>query len=152
MAMAYALLIHIVSVVVWVGGMFLAYMAVRPSVAEVIAEPPLRLKLWTAIFTRFFKWVWVAIALILGSGFYMFGQMTAVPRDLMVMATIGIVMSAIFMHVYFAPFGRLKRAVAAEDWKAGGAALNQIRMLVAVNLVLGLVNICVAVLGAGGVF
>ena len=149
--MAYALFLHILSAVVWVGGMFVAYMAVRPATVEVL-EPPLRLKLWTAIFTRFFKWVWVAVALILGSGFYMIGQMTAVPRDVMVMASVGIVMSAIFMHVYFAPFGRLKRAVAAEDWKAGGAALNQIRILIGVNLTLGLVNVAVAVLGAGGVF
>jgi uncharacterized membrane protein len=149
--MAVALFLHILSAVVWVGGMFVAYMAVRPAVAEVL-EPPQRLKLWTAIFTRFFMWVWVAVALILGSGFFMIGQMSAVPRDVMVMAAVGIVMSAIFMHVYFAPFGRLKRAVAAEDWKAGGAALNQIRVLVAVNLVLGLVNVAVAVLGAGGVF
>jgi uncharacterized membrane protein len=96
--------------------------------------------------------VWAAVALILGSGFYMMGQMTSVPGDVMAMATIGIVMSAIFMHVYFAPFGRLKRAVAVEDWKAGGAALNQIRMLIAVNLSLGLVNVAVAVLGANGVF
>jgi uncharacterized membrane protein len=43
----------------------------------------------------------------------------------------------------------LTRAVAAEDWKAGGAALNQIRMLVGTNLVLGLANIAVAMLGRG---
>lgn len=150
--MAYALFLHILAAVVWVGGMFVAYLAVRPAAGEVIAEPPLRLKLWTAIFTRFFKWVWAAVALILGSGFYMMGQMSAVPPYIMVMAVIGVVMSAIFMHVYFAPFGRLKRAVAAEDWKAGGAALNQIRVLIAVNMTLGLVNVAVAVLGARGGF
>ena len=149
--MEYALFLHILSAVVWVGGMFVAYMAVRPAVVEVL-EPPQRLKLWAAIFTRFFKWVWAAVALILGSGFYMIGQMTSIPAGVMVMAVIGIVMSMIFMHVYFAPFGRLKRAVAAEDWKAGGAALNQIRMLIGINLALGLVNVAVAVLGAGGVF
>ena len=149
--MAYALFLHILSAVIWVGGMFVAYMAVRPAAVEVL-EGPMRLKLWTAIFTRFFKWVWAAVALILGSGFYMIGQMSAIPHSVMAMAAIGIVMSMIFMHVYFAPFGRLKRAVAAEDWKSGGAALNQIRMLIGVNLALGLINVAVAVLGAGGVF
>ena len=142
------LFLHVVSDVVWVGGMFLAYMAVRPAAAEVL-DPPQRLKLWTAIFRRFFPWVWAAVTLILVSGFAMLSQLAAIPAYIIGMAVIGIVMSAIFMHLYFAPFGRLKRAVAAEDWKAGGAALNQIRLLVAVNLTLGLVNIAVGMLRGG---
>jgi uncharacterized membrane protein len=146
--MTVLLFLHVVSDVVWVGGMFLAYMAVRPAAAEVL-DPPQRLKLWTAIFRRFFPWVWAAVTLILVSGFAMLSQLAAIPAYIIGMAVIGIVMSAIFMHLYFAPFGRLKRAVAAEDWKAGGAALNQIRLLVAVNLALGLVNIAVGMLRGG---
>ena len=131
---------------IWVGGMFLAYTAVRPAAGEVL-DPPQRLKLWTGIFRRFFSWVWAAVIFILASGFMMIAQLAAVPAYILVMAIIGIVMSTIFMHIYFAPFGRLKRAVGAEDWKAGGAALNQIRIFVGVNLILGLINIAVAVLG-----
>lgn len=142
------LFLHVVSDVIWIGGMFLAYMAVRPAAGEVL-DPPQRLKLWTAIFRRFFPWVWAAVAVILVSGFAMLSQLAAIPAYIIGMAVIGIVMSAIFMHLYFAPFGRLKRAVAAEDWKAGGAALNQIRLLVAVNLTLGLVNIAVGMLRGG---
>ncbi|MGZ5119287.1 MAG: CopD family protein, partial [Burkholderiales bacterium] len=122
------------------------YVAVRPAAAEVL-EPPQRLRLWTGIFRRFFPWVWVAVIVILGSGFLMMGQMGTVPSYVIVMTVIGIVMSLIFLHLYFAPFGRLKRAVAAEDWKAAGAALNQIRILVATNLTLGLINVAVGVLG-----
>jgi uncharacterized membrane protein len=144
--MTIALFLHLVSDVVWVGGMFLAYVVVRPTVAEVL-EPPQRLRLWAGIFRRFFPWVWAAVIFILGSGFHMMGQMAAVPAYVIVMTVIGVVMSMIFMHLYFAPFGRLKRAVAAEDWKGGGAALGQIRMLVGINLTLGLLNIAVAVLG-----
>ena len=144
--MTTALFLHVISVVIWVGGMFLAYVAVRPAVAEVL-EPPLRLRLWTGIFRRFFPWVWACVILILGSGFAMIGHMPAVPVYVIVMTVIGVVMSMIFMHIYFAPFGRLKRAVAAEDWKAGGAALNQIRLLVGTNLALGLFNVAVAILG-----
>ena len=146
--MTIALFLHVISGVIWIGGMFLAYMAVRPAAVEVL-EPPQRLKLWTGIFRRFFPWVWGAVALILLTGFGMMGQLPSVPVYIIVMALIGVVMSAIFMHIYFAPFGRLKRAVAADDWKAGGAALNQIRILVGTNLVLGLVNIAVAMLGRG---
>jgi len=146
--MTIALFLHVISDVIWIGGMFLAYMAVRPAAVEVL-EPPQRLKLWTGIFRRFFPWVWAAVALILATGFVMMDRMAAVPLYVIVMTVIGVLMSAIFMHLFFAPFARLKRAVAAEDWKTGGAALNQIRMLVAINLVLGLINVAVAVLGRG---
>lgn len=144
--MAIALFLHVISDVIWIGGMFLAYVAVRPAAIEVL-DPPQRLKLWLGIFRRFFPWVWASVILLLATGFYMMGQMGALPRFVIIMTVIGIVMSAIFLHIYFAPFGRLKRAVAAEDWKAGGAALNQIRILVGTNLALGLINIAVAVLG-----
>lgn len=146
--MTIAVFLHVLSDVIWIGGMFLAYMAVRPAAVEVL-EPPQRLRLWSAIFRRFFPWVWAAVALLLATGFFMMGQMGAVPLYVIVMTIIGVIMSAIFMHLFFAPFARLKRAVAAEDWKAGGAALGQIRMLVGVNLTLGLINIAVAILGRG---
>ena len=146
--MTIALFLHVISDVIWVGGMFLAYMAVRPAAIEVL-EPPQRLKLWTGIFRRFFPWVWAAVAILLATGFFMMGEMRAVPPYVIAMTAIGIVMSMIFMHIFFAPFARLKRAVAAEDWKAGGAALNQIRILVGINLALGVINIAVAILGRG---
>ena len=146
--MTLALFLHVISDVIWVGGMFVAYMAVRPAAGEVL-DPPQRLRLWTGIFRRFFPWVWAAVVVILATGFWMMGEMARVPIYIMVMTAIGIVMSAIFMHVYFSPFARLKASVAAEDWKAGGAALNQIRILVGTNLLLGIVNIAVATLGRG---
>jgi uncharacterized membrane protein len=144
--MTIALFLHVLSAVIWIGGMFLAYVAVRPAAAEVL-EPPQRLKLWTGMFRRFFPWVWASVAFILATGFYMMGQMGTVPPYVIAMTAIGVVMSAIFLHIYFAPFARLKRAVEAEDWKSGAPALNQIRILVGVNLTLGLLNIAVAILG-----
>ncbi|MBL8484526.1 MAG: CopD family protein, partial [Rhodocyclaceae bacterium] len=102
-----------------------------------------------AVFARFFPCVWVAVALLLASGFARLGSVgfAAAPRHWHVMMGIGIVMVLIFMHVYFAPYARLRRAVAAQDWPAGGAALGQIRQLVGVNLTLGACNIGVAALG-----
>ncbi|MGH8739119.1 MAG: CopD family protein [Burkholderiales bacterium] len=144
--MRFELLLHLLSVVVWVGGMFLAYLAVRPAAVEAL-EAPQRLRLWTGILARFFRWVWLAVILILGTGFSMMGRLSPVPGYVLAMAGIGVLMSAIFLDVYFAPFGRLKRALQHEDWKAGGAALGQIRVLVGVNLALGLLNIAIALLG-----
>lgn len=144
--MSIAVSLHVIFAVIWVGGMFLAYVCVRPAMVEVL-EPPQRLKLWTGIFRRFFPWVWAAVIVLFATGFYMIGKMGAIPIFVHVMALLGVVMTLIFVHIWFAPFRRLKRAVAAEDWKAGGAALNQIRILVATNLALGLLNVAVAMLG-----
>ena len=146
--MRVALFLHVISAVIWVGGMFLAYTAVRPAAVETL-EPPQRLRLWAGILRRFFRWVWAAVALLLLTGFSMMGEMARVPGYVQAMTGVGMLMMAIFLHVYFAPFGRLKRAVAAEDWKAGGAALAQVRVLVGVNLLLGIFNVAVAVLGVG---
>ncbi len=141
--------LHLLSVVIWVGGMFFAYMVLRPVAAGQL-EPPARLRLWVGVFGRFFPWVWACVALILGTGLWMmfgvYGGFQA-PLYIHVMFGLGIVMMLIFMHVFFAPYGRLKRAVAAEDWPAGGKALGQIRMLVGTNTLIGLANIAIA---AGG--
>ena len=148
--MTLSLFLHLLSVVVWVGGMFFAYMALRPVAASVL-EPPQRLTLWAGVFGRFFPWVWVSVALILLTGLHMlvaFGGMAA-PHYAKTMLVLGLAMMAIFAHVFFAPYGRLKRAVAAQDWKAGGAALGQIRKLIGINLSLGLLTIAVVFLGRG---
>lgn len=146
--MGIALLLHLLGVVVWVGGMFFAYMALRPVAASVL-EPPQRLNLWAGVFAKFFPWVWLSIALILGSGLYMWmalGGMAA-PAYVFVMMGLGIVMMLIFAHVFFAAFKKLKRAVAEQAWPAGGAALGQIRMLIGINLSIGLITIVVAIVG-----
>ncbi len=146
--MQIANLLHVLGVVVWVGGMFFAYMALRPVAASVL-EPPQRLTLWAGVFGKFFPWVWVSVALILATGLHLLVGMGGAdaPLHALAMFALGVAMMAIFAHVFFAPYGRLKRAVAAQDWKAGGAALAQIRQLVGLNLSLGLLTIAVVFLG-----
>lgn len=141
-----AKLLHILGFTVWVGGMFFAYMSLRPIAATVL-PPPQRLPLWDGVFSKFFFWVWLSVVLILASGLYMMAIIGKPPGYVLVMFVLGVVMTLIFLHVFFAPYKRLKRAVAAEDWPVGGAALGQIRSLVGVNLILGLATICVGALG-----
>ena len=147
--MRFWILLHLLGVVVWVGGMFFAYMALRPVAAKLL-EPQHWLPLWAGTFAKFFPWVWVSLVLILVSGLAMimiFGGFAGLPWPIHAMLLVGLVMMAIFMHVFFAPYGRLKRSVAAQDWKVGGAALGQIRMLIGLNLSLGVLNVLLGVIG-----
>ena len=75
------------------------------------------------------------------------GGFKAIGNYVHVMLLLGIVMVLIFMHVYFAAYKRLKLAVAAQDWPTGGGKLAQIRMLIGINTILGLLTIAV---GSGG--
>jgi uncharacterized membrane protein len=138
--------LHILGFTVWIGGMFFAYMALRPIAAAQL-EAPLRLTLWAGVFGKFFTWVGVAVVLILGSGIAMMAQMDKPAFYVMAMATLGIVMMLIFAHLFFAPYRRLSRGVAAKDWPMAGAALAQMRVLLGTNLVLGLVTLTIAGLG-----
>ncbi len=148
--MTVAITLHVLSTVVWVGGMFFAYVCLRP-VAAASLEPPARLRLWAGVFGLFFPWVWAAVLLLLVTGYWMlfavFGGFGVVGLHVHLMQAIGILMMLLFGHVFFAPYRRLRAAVAKEDWAAGGAALGQIRKLVGVNLILGLIVVAV---GSGG--
>lgn len=147
--MAFFKLIHLLSVVVWVGGMFFAYMVLRPSAAEIL-QPPERLQLWDKVFCRFFNWVWIAAFLTLVSGLYMiyqFGGMQFVPHYVHLMLLLGSVMLLIFVYVFFAQYVHFNLAVAAKNWPKAGAILATIRKLVASNLLIGAVTFAVAILG-----
>jgi uncharacterized membrane protein len=138
-------LLHVLASVVWVGGMFFAHQCLRPAAIATL-EPPLRLSLWRGVFGRFFPWVWISVIALLLSGQVMvlqMGGMAAVPMQVHIMVAIGYLMTAIYGYLYFVPFAAMKRAVMAGDWPAAGAALNRIRLLVGINLSLGLINIAV---------
>ena len=144
--MSLAIPLHIIAIVVWVGGMFFAHQVMRPTAVTTL-EPPLRLQLWVAGFKRFFPWVWVCIAAVLITGLWMFFQLSKPPLYTHIMLGLGIVMMLIFFHVFFAPYNKLKKAVAEERWKDGGAALNQIRILVGINTIIGIITIVIATAG-----
>jgi uncharacterized membrane protein len=147
--MAILKLLHILSIVVWVGGMFFAYVVLRPSAVEIL-QPPERLKLWDRVFSRFFRWVWLSVILVLASGMYMamlFGGLALAPRYIHVMLLLGVVMALIFFYVFFSCYRHLGRRVAAQEWPQAGEMLAKIRKLVAVNLGIGLLTVAVAILG-----
>ena len=156
--MLYATLkaIHLLSLIVWVGGMFYTLACLRPALAPL--DGPLRLRLMGEVLRRFLAIVDVAIGLMLVSGLWMLysawrtatapGLKFNMPLDWYVMIVLGVLMFAIFGHVRAVLFRRLQRAMQAGDGPAGAAALGEIRRWVGVNLVLGVIIVVVMKLGA----
>jgi uncharacterized membrane protein len=149
--MAFGTAIHALAAVIWVGGMFFAYIVLRPSAAPL--EATARLQLWERVFSRFFPWVWTSVAALLGSGlgiiFWGYGGFAAVGAYVHVMLGVGLLMMAIYAYLYFVPWRRLRSAVATAKWAEAGVQLGIIRRLVAVNLTLGLITVAI---GASGRF
>jgi uncharacterized membrane protein len=155
--MIYAALkaIHLLSLIVWIGGMVFVQFFLRPAVTSL--EAPQRLRLMHAVLGRFFNAVLVAAGLVLGSGIWMIGRVAKqavqsggnfkMPIEWMVMSVLGVVMVLIFAHIRFALYKRLTRAVTAAAWPAGGTALDSIRTWVMVNLVIGVVIVVITQVG-----
>ncbi|MDO8413162.1 MAG: CopD family protein [Gallionellaceae bacterium] len=149
--MALFKLLHIFAALVWVGGMFFAYMVLRLSAVEVL-QPPERLRLWEKVFERFFNWVWLAVFLLLVSGFYMIyllGGISHAPQYVKLMMSLGIVMMLIFAYAFFFCYVRFNLLVTAQNWSEAGIVLSILRRLTALNLLLGLLTVTVVVIGQG---
>lgn len=148
--MAIAIGLHLLATVIWVGGMFFAYMALRP-VATSLLEPPQRLPLWSKVFARFFPWVWAAVIILFVSGMWMvksvFGGFGQVGLYIHLMAGLGTLMILLYMHVFFGPYRRMKQALAANDLPEAGRRQGQIRIIIGINLTLGLIVTVVASAG-----
>ncbi|HEV2112149.1 MAG TPA: CopD family protein [Gammaproteobacteria bacterium] len=147
---AIAITLHVLAAVIWVGGMFFGFLAVRPALGDL--ETKIRARIWVGIFRRFFPWVWGSIVTLLASGFFLakdsFDGIAHAPLFVHVMMGLGILMMLLFGHLYFAPYTRLQRAVAAGDDALAAKSMGQIRIGIAVNLILGLVVVLVAMLGS----
>lgn len=148
--LATAITVHILSVLVWIGGMFFAHFVLRP-VANQLLDVPTRLAFMSQLFTQFFPWVWGAIVCLWVSGLWLiFGfrqGLGNVAISVHIMLTLALIMTVLFIYIVFIPFPRLKHAVKVQDFKEGGQHLGIIRRLVATNLFLGLTITITALLG-----
>jgi len=144
-----ALGLHLLAALVWVGGMFFAIMVLRLAAGEL--EPAIRAPLWGRVFAKFFPWVWMAVILLPLTGYLMifgvWGGFAGLPVHIHLMHGVGLLMIAIYLHLWFAPYKRFRNALAAGDIPTAGANLNQIRILVTINLVIGL---AISVVGSTG--
>lgn len=144
--------LHLLSVVIWVGGMFFAHMALRPVVAAQL-QPTARLPFMQAVLDRFFPWVWICMLSILFSGLWMifsvYGGFAGLALHVHIMTGLGMVMMLVFLYIYFVPYNRLRKLVRTEDWPGAGASLTQVRQLIGFNLILGLTTVLIS---AGGIY
>ena len=139
--------VHVLAALVWVGGMFFAWMILRPAAVEIL-DAPARLRLWLTVFKRFFVWVWPAVLVLPITGVGMlhlgFAGFDNAPRYVQIMIGLYLVMLALFLRVQLLQLPQLRRAVESEDWPAGGAVLGRIRRLVGSNLIVGLLLVSIA--------
>ncbi len=96
-------------------------------------------------------WVWVAIASLLVSGYWMlfvtFGGFAKVGVHVHIMQTIGWLMIVLFGVLFYGQWPTFTRAVDDENWPAAGASLNTIRQIIAINLPLGLIVVVIVASG-----
>ncbi len=148
--MSFAIALHAIAAVIWVGGMAFAFFALRPVVAQRLGNQR-RLSLWLQVMQRFFMMVWASVIVLFATGYWIvfqvYGGFDRTGLHVHLMHGLALVMAALFLYVWFGPYRRRARAVTSKEWTAGGAALAAIRRTVAVNLALGIV---VVALGSGG--
>ncbi len=138
------LALHLLGIVVWVGGMAYALLILRPSLGLLDATPRMNVHLQTL--RRFFRMVWHVMPIVLITGWLMLvfreGGFALAPWYVNTMQGIGIIMAAVFAWLFFVPYKRLRRAIRPTP-----AQLDAVRLPVLLNLVLGVVVIIVASLG-----
>jgi uncharacterized membrane protein len=139
-------LLHLLGAIAWAGGMWFAYFCLRPAAAEIL-DPPKRLPLWVATFERFFRYIAAAVVVIVISGFTMLIQagLRAAPVGWLVMTALGLVMTMVFSYVYLILFPKLRTHCVASAWPNAAIVMNDIRRLVAINLMLALGTVVAAV-------
>ncbi|PIR25137.1 MAG: hypothetical protein COX62_00785 [Deltaproteobacteria bacterium CG_4_10_14_0_2_um_filter_43_8] len=148
--MKFAITLHLLAALIWVGGMFFTYVVLRPA-SRSLAETSERLRLWSHVLTRFFKWVWLSLITLLVTGYWMifayYGGFKHLSINVHLMQMLGIIMMLMFMHVYFAPYKRLRACLSQGKQELADKQLNQIRMFALINLVLGIITVILGVTG-----
>jgi uncharacterized membrane protein len=145
-----AITLHVIAVIVWIGGMFFGLVALRPAMkgTDTLAAA----RFWNTLLSHYLPWLWAAIVVLLASGTYMvfngFGGFGQLPWFVQFMMGIGIFMMMLSGHLTFSAFKKLKRAVAADDEALAAKSMRQIRLITDVNLILGLLVVIVIMAGA----
>jgi uncharacterized membrane protein len=142
--MTIGLAAHVVGAIIWVGGLFSALVLLPVRVAS-----DSEWRFWDAPGRRLFRWNWVGVALVFGSGL---GMMLlalggAAPLYVRAMMALGVGAVAIFAYLFFMPWRRFQWAVAAADMAGAKRQMLRTRIFAGITLAFALIA---AVIGASG--
>lgn len=140
--------LHLLAAIIWVGGMFFAHMMLRPAANQVL-EPSQRPMLMAEIFKRFFLWVWGSILILFMTGYALIstGGIEHIRVFVHIMMGLGSLMTVLFVYLFFFLYLPFKKNVEAQRLSAAAAYLGRIRVMIAINLALGLLTSLIAVTG-----
>ncbi|MBF0127226.1 MAG: hypothetical protein HQM02_08435 [Magnetococcales bacterium] len=147
--MAFAITLHFLAAVVWVGGMFFALLILRPASLDL--DLPTRVGLWARVLRRFVPVVWGAVLLLPATGYWMIGHalggLAGAGHHVLIMQILGWTMILLFLLLFwrgFLPMRRMARELLIPE---AGLYIERIRAIIQINLVLGIIVICVATAG-----
>lgn len=147
--MPLALALHLLAALVWVGGMFFAILILKPAAQEL--DLPTRVRLWSKTLTRFMVVVWISVIILPVTGYWMifhgFGGLNFIGQHLWIMQVVGWVMISLFLLLYYRSFLPLRRMALELLIPETGLYIERIRKIVQINLILGIIVVCLA---AGG--
>jgi uncharacterized membrane protein len=140
--------VHQIGVLIWIGSLFFVRLVLLPATAATRA-PMDRMSFRLAAYRRMFRWGWVSMLLVWGSGLWSLRapELTKLPLHVEIMAAIAGVM--VLLHLVGFLVLYLNMEIAVQEERLIGAAKNNfwMRKLIWVNLILGL---AAALLGASG--
>lgn len=95
--------------------------------------------------------VWHAMPIVLLTGWALFflwhGGFSGARWSLHLMHLLGLIMSLVFLALFFGPWGAMRRAMTAGDRPSAARAVESIRKLVLMNLIMGLVVVAFSGVG-----
>lgn len=147
--MSLAITLHVLSVIIWIGGTFFFYYFMRPVLKDL--DPSIKIQLMCKLYSRFFAVTWVAIFIILFSGFWIvfneFEGFQNAHLHIHVMLTLGTFMILLFCFLYVVPFKHLKEDFVKNDIQAASRDIETIRKLLLTILILGFITTIVGTAG-----
>ena len=138
--------IHILSAMIWIGGLLFFYGVLNRAVEEVL-EPTERLPLMHRIVQRFFPLFGWSMAATLASGFWLVQIAYNGGIGWMVELMIGLGAASVLLlgYLYYGPYRRMEKALDRYDLLLASSCLGNIRALTAANLLLGFVSVVIGV-------